>query len=100
MPEATEPERPFAALALASLRASAARLAEMPEPEKSPVARCSSILDGVENRLQAWVHAEPGITSIEVLTRLMAIDPDRFTDKHLQTVQRAVKRGRMRAAAG
>jgi hypothetical protein len=56
------------------------------------------MLDGVQDRLQAWVHAEPGITAIEVLMRLKAIDPDRFTDKHLRTVQRAVKRGRMQAA--
>jgi hypothetical protein len=69
-----------------------------PYRRRKPVPRRPSMLDGVQDRLQAWVHAEPGITAIEVLMRLKAIDPDRFTDKHLRTVQRAVKRGRMQAA--
>ena len=56
------------------------------------------MLDDVQDQLRAWLDEQPGVTATEVLARLEAMYPDRFTDKHLRTIQRAVKHGRAQAA--
>jgi hypothetical protein len=56
------------------------------------------MLDDLDEQIRIWVAQEPGVTGIEILRRIKALHPDRFTDKHARTVQRAVKRWRAEAA--
>lgn len=46
----------------------------------------------------AWLSEEPGVPASTILVRIKAQHPDRFTDKHLRTVQRAVKQWRAEQA--
>ena len=55
------------------------------------IPRRPSMLDPHRGAIDGWLDAEPAITAVEVLARLKARHPDRFTDVHLRTVQRAVK---------
>jgi hypothetical protein len=49
------------------------------------------MLDGVQGQIQAWLDREPTLSAVEILGRLKTADTAGFTDKHLRTVQRAVK---------
>jgi hypothetical protein len=49
------------------------------------------MLDCVQDRIRAWLDGEPTISALEVMRRLKLTQPDRFGDRHLRTVQRAVK---------
>lgn len=62
-----------------------------PYRRHKPIPRRPSMLDGVQAEIRTWLDADPTISALEVLTRLKANDPERFTDRHLRTVQRCVK---------
>jgi hypothetical protein len=62
-----------------------------PYRRRKPVPKRASMLDAVRDQIRAWIDSEPGISALEVLSRLKAAQPETFTDKHLRTVQRAVK---------
>jgi hypothetical protein len=49
------------------------------------------MLDDVQDQIRAWLDREPTLSALAVLTRLKSTRPERFTDRHLRTVQRAVK---------
>jgi hypothetical protein len=56
------------------------------------------MLDEVDEQLRVWLAEAAGVTATEILERLKAIHPDRFTDKQARTVQRAVKQWRAQEA--
>ena len=62
-----------------------------PYSRVKPIPKRPSMLDPHRGAIQEWLDAEPAITAVEVLARLKAHHPGRFTDIHLRTVQRAVK---------
>jgi hypothetical protein len=62
-----------------------------PYRRSKPVPKRSSMLDGVQDQIHTWLDGEPTISALEVLGRLKLTQPDRFSDRHLRTVQRAVK---------
>jgi hypothetical protein len=63
-----------------------------------PVPRRPSMLDDLREQISAWLSEEPGLSAIAILQRIQALHPDRFTDKHARTVQRAVKQWRAEQA--
>jgi len=69
-----------------------------PYRRRKPVPRRPSMLDDMHEQIPAWVVEAPGVTATEILQRLKAMHPDRFTDKHERTVQRAVKQWRAQEA--
>jgi hypothetical protein len=56
------------------------------------------MLDDLHEQIGGWLADEPGLPAIEILQRIKTLHPDRFTDKHARTVQRAVKRWRAEQA--
>jgi hypothetical protein len=52
------------------------------------------MLDDLHDQIRAWLAEDPGVTATAILGRFRAMYPDRFTDKHARTVQRAVKHWR------
>ena len=62
-----------------------------PYHRRKPVPKRPSMLDEVQDQIRAWLDGEPTISALEVLRRLRLTHPDRFSDRHLRTVQRAVK---------
>jgi hypothetical protein len=62
-----------------------------PYRRRKPVPKRPSMLDEVQDRIRAWLDGEPTLSGLDVLGRLKLIRPDRFNDRHLRTVQRAVK---------
>ena len=56
------------------------------------------MLDELREQIGAWLAEEPGLPAIAILDRIKTLHPDRFTDKHARTVQRAVKRWRAEQA--
>jgi hypothetical protein len=62
-----------------------------PYRRRKPIPQRSSMLDEVRDQIQAWLDREPALPAVEILGRLKTADAARFTDKHLRTVQRAVK---------
>lgn len=69
-----------------------------PYRRRKPLPQRPSMLDDLHERIRVWLADEPGITAIEILGRLTAMHPDRFTGKQARTVQRAVKRWRLQEA--
>jgi hypothetical protein len=69
-----------------------------PYRRRKPVPRRPSMLDEVDEQLRVWLAEAAGVTATEILERLKAIHPDRFTDKQARTVQRAVKQWRAQEA--
>jgi hypothetical protein len=63
-----------------------------------PVPKRPSMLDEVQDQIRTWLDGEPTISALEVLRRLKLTHPDRFSDRHLRTVQRAVKAWRSQQA--
>ena len=49
------------------------------------------MLDPHRGEIDRWLDVEPAITGVDVLARLKARYPDRFTDNHLRTTQRMVR---------
>jgi hypothetical protein len=45
------------------------------------------MLEPHEAQIRAWLAAEPILSAALVLQRLMNVDPTRFTNKSLRTVQ-------------
>jgi hypothetical protein len=62
-----------------------------PYRRRKPIPQRPSMLDGVRDQIQAWLEREPTLSAVEILGRLKTADAAAFTDKHLRTVQRAVK---------
>jgi hypothetical protein len=69
-----------------------------PYRRSKPVPRRRSMLDDMHEQIRAWLAEAPGVTATEILVRLKATHPDRFTDKQERTVQRAVKQWRAQEA--
>ncbi|TPG44318.1 transposase [Roseomonas nepalensis] len=57
---------------------------------RKPLVR-PSIMDGVRERITAWLEVQPALTAVAILARLREADPDRFQARHERTVQRFVK---------
>jgi hypothetical protein len=57
-----------------------------------------SMLDAFHDQIRAWLDPEPTLSAVAVLTRLKSTCPEQFTDRHLRTVQRAVKAWRAHQA--
>jgi hypothetical protein len=62
-----------------------------PYRPRKPVPRRPSMLDDVRDQILAWLDREPAIPVATILEHLKSAHPERFFDKHLRTVQRAVK---------
>jgi hypothetical protein len=69
-----------------------------PYRRRKPIPRRPSMLDGVRDQIQAWLDREPTLSAVEILGRLKTADAAGFSDKHLRTVQRAVKLWRAQQA--
>lgn len=69
-----------------------------PYRRRKPIPPRASMLDDLREQIGGWLADEPGLPAIEILQRIKALHPDRFTDKHARTVQRAVKRWRAEQA--
>jgi hypothetical protein len=57
---------------------------------RKPLPRRPSMLDPVRDQILAWLDAEPDLSAVVVLQRLITAAPDRFRPEHLRTVQRFV----------
>jgi len=55
-----------------------------------PVMR-TSMLDGMQDQLLAWLQAQPALSAVDALEQLRGLHPDRFSADHLRTVQRFMK---------
>jgi hypothetical protein len=62
-----------------------------PYRRRKPVPKRPSMLDEVQDQIRAWLDGEPTLSALEVLARLKSTRPEQFSDRHLRTVQRAVK---------
>ena len=62
-----------------------------PYRRRKPVPKRPSMLDDVQDQIRAWLDREPTLSAVAVLARLKSTRPEQFTDRHLRTVQRAVK---------
>ena len=62
-----------------------------PYRRRKPVPIRASVLDDVRDQMLAWLDREPAISGAAILERLKAAHPERFTDSHLRTIQRALK---------
>lgn len=62
-----------------------------PYRRRKPVPRRPSMLDDVHDQILAWLNREPATSAASILARLKVAYPERFTDNHLRTLQRAVK---------
>lgn len=69
-----------------------------PYRRRKPIPRRASMLDDLREQIGAWLSDDPGLPAIAILERIKTLHPDRFTDKHERTVQRAVKRWRAEQA--
>jgi hypothetical protein len=69
-----------------------------PYRRRKPIPRRASMLDDLREQIGAWLAEQPGLPAIATLARIKTLHPDRFTDKHARTVQRAVKRWRAEQA--
>ena len=69
-----------------------------PYRRRKPIPLRASMLDDLREQIDAWLANEPGLPAITILERIKTLHPDRFTDKHARTVQRAVKRWRTEQA--
>jgi hypothetical protein len=69
-----------------------------PYRRRKPIPHRASMLDDLREQIGAWLAEEPGLPAIAILERIKTLHPDRFTDKHERTVQRAVKRWRAEQA--
>jgi transcriptional regulator GlxA family with amidase domain len=69
-----------------------------PYRRRKPAPRRPSMLDDLREQISAWLSEAPGLPAIAILERIKTLHPDRFTDKHVRTVQRAVKQWRAEQA--
>jgi hypothetical protein len=69
-----------------------------PYRRRKPIPQRPSMLDEVWDQIQAWLDREPMLSAVEILRRLKTADAAAFSDKHLRTVQRAVKAWRSQQA--
>ena len=82
---------------MAAALESAARSGEQRPIHRRPYRRVKpspkrpSKLDPHRSEIDGWLDSEPAITAVEVLARLRARHPDRFTEKHLRSTQKLVR---------
>jgi hypothetical protein len=69
-----------------------------PYRRRKPIPRRACMLDDLREQIGGWLAEEPGLPAIAMLERIKRLYPDRFSDKHARTVQRAVKRWRAEQA--
>ena len=69
-----------------------------PYRRRKPIPPRASMLDDLRQQIGAWLAKEPGLPAIAILERIKTLYPDRFSDKHVRTVQREVKRWRAEQA--
>ena len=69
-----------------------------PFTDQANVPRRPSMLDDLREQISVWLSEAPGLPATAILERIKTLHPDRFTDKHARTVQRAVKRWRAEQA--
>jgi hypothetical protein len=62
-----------------------------PYNRRKPLPRRPRMLDAYEPQVRDWLRNEPGITAVDMLSRLRATAPGTFGVKHLRTVQRALE---------
>jgi len=62
-----------------------------PYRRRKPIPQRPSMLDDYETQIRTWLAAEPALSARTTLARLVDGAPERFTAKHLRTVQRAVR---------
>jgi hypothetical protein len=62
-----------------------------PYRRRKPIPKRPSMLDDVKDQILTWLDREPAISALEIMRRLTSAHPERFADRHLRTVQRAVK---------
>ena len=65
-----------------------------PYRRTKPAPMKPSMMDAFADQVRAWLEAQPALSAQEVLARLTAEAPDRFSALQLRTVQRTVKRWR------
>jgi hypothetical protein len=69
-----------------------------PYRHRIPMPRRPSMLDDLREQISVWLSEAPGLPATAILDRIKTLHPDRLTDKHARTVQRAVKRWRAQQA--
>lgn len=62
-----------------------------PYRRTKPIPKRPSILDPYRDQVHGWLEAEPALTGLDVLSRLIDLAPETFARKHLRTTQRLVK---------
>ena len=62
-----------------------------PYKRAKPIPKRPSKVDPRRDEISCWPDANPTIIAVDVLTRLKALYPDRFTDSHLRKAQRLVE---------
>jgi hypothetical protein len=67
------------------------RIHRRPYRRVKPIPQRPSKLDPHHSEIDGWLDSEPTITAVEVLARLRARYPDRFTEKHLRSTQTLVR---------
>lgn len=80
-----------AALDSAARRGEQRSIHRRPYKRVKPIPKRPSMLDPHRGEIDRWLDVEPAITGVDVLARLKARYPDRFTDNHLRTTQRMVR---------
>jgi hypothetical protein len=65
-----------------------------PYRRREPVPRRPSMPEDLDEQIRIRVAEEPGVTGVEILRRIKALQPHWFTNKHARTVQRTVAGGR------
>ncbi len=61
---------------------------------RKPLPPRPSMLDPVREQLLAWLEAEPDLSAVAALQRLLARHPEGFRPEHLRTVQRFLRSSR------
>ena len=97
-PEATDLGRFTAGLRIAWRGGEQRPTHRRPYRRRKPVPRRASMLDDLREQIGTWLSDEPGLPAMAILERIKTLHPDRFTDKHERTVQRAVKQWRAEQA--
>ena len=69
-----------------------------PYRRRKPIPQRPSMLDPMQDQIRAWLDREPMLSAAAVLERLKKTDATKFNDKHLRSVQRAVKKWRSQQA--
>src|SRR5512132_2392333 len=97
-PIVVDPDRFAASLKTAWREGERRATHRRPYRRRKPMPKRPSMLDAFHDQIRAWLDREPALTAVAVLARLKTTCPEPFTDRHLRTVQRAVKAWRAHQA--